>query len=156
MSWSAPEFVDNPKDVSWYWISIIVAVIILGISIWQKNFIFAVFIIIAEILVIKWGGHSPRTLKFTLSDKGLNIGDEKFYPMSEFKSFSIEKDDDPESNLDEWADINLFFHSRIKPSLKLQAPHEEAENIEKALSMILPEVDWEPSFFETVERFLKF
>lgn len=129
------------------------AIMLLGVSVWQKNFLFSFFILMAEILVLRWGNQPPRTMDFVLTEKELTIGDEKFYPLSEFKSFNMEKD---EFNDDDWIDVNLFFHAKVKPSLKIRTPKEESHNVEKALLMVLPKVEWEPSFIETIERLLKF
>lgn len=155
ISWEAPEYTHRPKSISWYWASIIIAILMLGLAVWQKNYLFAIFILIAEVLILKWGEKHPQTTYFLLTEKGLTINDTKFYPMSDFKSFSLEKDDVNDSDPD-LVDVNIFFIAKIKPSLSLLVPKEEKHNIQGALSLFIPEVDWEPSFLETVERLLGF
>ncbi len=56
INWEAPEFEYREKDVSWYWISIIAAAAIIAFSVWQRNFLFGFFIVIAEMLVIDGAG----------------------------------------------------------------------------------------------------
>ena len=79
-TWEAPEFEYREKEVSWYWISIIAAALIIAFSVWQKDFLFGFFIVIAEMLFIVWGNKAPRTLTFTLTDTELNIGDTSHTP----------------------------------------------------------------------------
>ena len=63
-TWKAPEFQYRSKGVSWYWMSIIIAVAIIAFAIWEHNFLFGIFIVIAEILLITWGNEAPRTIDF--------------------------------------------------------------------------------------------
>lgn len=70
MAWEAPEFEHREKDISWYWISIIVATLIIAFAVWQKNFLFGFFIVIAEILFVLWGNEKPRTVEFRITNKG--------------------------------------------------------------------------------------
>ena len=73
IEWEAPEFEYHEKDPLWYWGSMIIAVIILGIAIWQKNFLFATFIVVAEILLMTIGGKQPRLIRFRIDDRGFEI-----------------------------------------------------------------------------------
>jgi hypothetical protein len=151
MEWSAPEYEHRPKTSLWYWGSILIAVLILGMAVWQKNFLFAAFVVLAEILILTWGERPPRLLSFTLTEKGLTVNENKFYPLGNFKSFSL----DHESH-EEWAGIVLFFESHLRPSILVHAPHAEAEEIAAALRYKLKEVPWEPTLLDSLERFFKF
>jgi len=151
LSWSAPEYEHRPKGMGWYWGTILLALAILSLAIWQKNFLFAAFIVLAEILTLTWGERPPKLLDFTLTEKGLTIGENTFYPLDNFKSFSVEQDDH-----ENWAGIVLFFESHLRPSILVHTPHSETEEILKALRKKLKEVNWEPSLLDTLERFLRF
>ena len=70
--WSAPEFEYRPKSVSWYWISIICAAAIIAFAIWEQNFLFGIFVVIAEILLIAWGNEMPATVSITLTESELS------------------------------------------------------------------------------------
>ena len=39
IEWQAPAFRYYPKDVSWYWLSFIIAILIMAFAIWQNNFL---------------------------------------------------------------------------------------------------------------------
>ena len=77
--WSAPEFHHYEKDVSWYWLVSIATIVVVIFALIQKNFLFAIFSVIAASLVISWGKKTPETLDFVLSESGLDIGNKKFY-----------------------------------------------------------------------------
>jgi len=64
--WQTKEYEYHEKDIFWYWASIIIAVGIVAFAVWQKNFLFAAFVIIAEILVLVWAERKPDTIEFML------------------------------------------------------------------------------------------
>jgi hypothetical protein len=75
INWQAPEFEYRPKSISWYWTSI-----------WDRNFLFGVFIVIAEVLLIAWGNDAPPTVNFVLTDSNLSIGETKDYQVKLFEN----------------------------------------------------------------------
>lgn len=150
IKWRAPEFDPRPKGISWYWLSIILAVIIIGIAVWQKNFLFGFFVVVAEILVLVWGNREPEMVGFALDAGGFTVGDKK-HLYSEFENFSAEND--PEK---EWPNLFLNFKSRIKPTLKIKAPKGRVGEIKQILNSALPEAEYQPSLLDAFEEFLGF
>jgi hypothetical protein len=152
IQWEAPEFERRPKDISWYWLSIVFAIIILGIAIWQKNFLFGFFIIIAEILLLVWGGREPNLIKFAISDKGLTINNRKFYPLKEFAGFCLE-----EINEEEWSMILFRFRRRFSALCQVMVPKALGAEIKKYLvEAAIPEIELEESFIGTLQKFFRF
>jgi len=86
--WKAPEFRYYPKTAGWYYWSIFITLIFLAFTIWQKNFLFGFFIVVAETLIISWSSKKPALLDFALDEKGLTIGAQKSYSYTELKGFA--------------------------------------------------------------------
>lgn len=150
ISWEAPEFEYREKDISWYWITIIVAACIIAFSVWEKNFLFGFFIVIAEILVIAWGNQTPRTVSFHLTDSGLAVGDHKFHSLKEFESWSAY---DAGNDIFEMA---FNFRAKLKTPLKLLIPAEKIDDVRKNLKLVLREVEHQITLIESIEKLLKF
>jgi hypothetical protein len=151
--WEAPEFEHREKSATWYWMTIVIAVLLLAIAIWQRAFLFGLFILIAEILVIVWGAAEPRSVHFELTEKGLKIGERRFYPMRELKSFSA----DLEGTFDEiYPDIVLTFHHHFRTPLRLKAPMAWLPEIRRELRAHIPEQHFEPGFMEILEKYIGF
>lgn len=150
LKWQAPEFDYREKDVSWYWMSIIVAVIILGFAVWQKNFPFGFFVVLAEILILVWANTEPPTVDFELSERGLAVGEHKFHSYAELASFSV---DDETS--EEWS--HLFFQfKRPKPKLKIKVRKGLVNDVRQTLKGLLPEVKHEHSLIDAIEEIIGF
>ena len=149
--WSAPEFEHRPKTNGWYWTSIILAVLLLAFAIWQRNFLFALFIIVAEILVIIWGDREPATVNFKIDHKGVYIGERHFYPHAHILSFSyIDRDHT------EWADVVFHLHKRFQPTLKVHFPKGRLKELQGDLTDMVPLVVHEESTLDLIERLLGF
>ncbi len=151
IQWQSPEFEYREKGVSWYWLSIILAVVVLGLAIWQKNFLFGFFIVIAEILILVWGNREPRLVNFVLSEKGLAIDGGEPSPYEQITSFAI---DTPEEGV--FANLFISFRRKLKPSLHINIPKERLAEIQKALTPLLPQQDPEQSFLDTLEELIRF
>jgi len=146
--WHAPEFEYREKGVSWYWLTIILAVLLIALAMWQRNFLFGVFVIVAEILVILWGGKKPRILAFAVDERGLAIGDREHHPWSEFSTFSAEEGED--------LSLLVFQSRRARPALYVLVPPAQFPEVKRVLLSQLPYVEYQRSLVEAVEEFFGF
>ena len=149
-TWQAPEFEYREKDVSWYWVSIIIAAALIAFSVWQHNYLFGGFIIIAEILLISWGNVRPVTIDFTLTSMKLDIGAAKTYSLKEFQNYSVNQISD------EWTELFFLFKSKIRGPLKIMVPNGKMDEIRTNLKPILREVEFEPSLLDALEKIIRF
>jgi len=151
IKWTAPEFAFREKSVSWYWLSIIISVIILGLAVWQKNFLFGFFVVVAEILILSWANRKPADVEFLLNERGLSVGGQKFYQYAEMQSWSASAEPD-----EEWPTLSLQFKKNLQADLKIQIPKARAAEIQKTLKTILPQVEYQKSLLDVLEEFLGF
>ena len=150
INWEAPEFQYREKEVSWYWISIIVAAAIIAFAIWERNFLFGVFIVIAEILFISWGNEEPRVVLFKLTEHELSIGETKNYQLDLMESFSTNE------LTEEWTELVFSFKSKFKTPIMMIAPKTTLDDIRKNLKPLLREVPYEPSLIDSLEKIIGF
>ena len=145
VTWQAPEFEHQEKGISWYWLTIIAAVLLVALAVWQRNFLFGIFVVVAEVLVLLWGGKKPRTLTFSLNEKELIIGSRERYLWSEFLNFSIEEREN-------FSLVVLQF-KRLRPMLHILIPAAQFQEVKGIFFSRLPQVERERSLGEAVEEF---
>lgn len=150
MKWQAPEYEYREKGPSWYWLSIIIAAVIVAFSVWEKNFLFGIFVVIAEVLLIVWGNRTPRTVGFTLTETGMDIEGGKRYPLKDFESVSIDEASDG------WTEIIFSFHAKLKTPLKVLFPEERLPELRTNMKTVLKEVPHEPTLIDAIEKLLRF
>ena len=151
VTWEAPEFEYRRKDVSWYWISIIVATLFLGFAVWQKNFLFGVFIVVAEILILVWANRRPQTTHFKVHDRGIEIVGQTIYPYTDIENVSID-----EKREEALGTLTIRFRRQLKPPVTINIPRERIAAVEQMLEQFVDTVDTSSSLTDDLEKFVRF
>ncbi|MDR3582316.1 MAG: hypothetical protein P4L67_03520 [Candidatus Pacebacteria bacterium] len=148
--WEAPEYEHREKGVSWYWITIIVAAFMIAFAVWQKDFLFGFFIVVAEILFIIWADRMPRDIPFMVTDEAVHIGQSRIHLIREFESWSTDRNDE------DWADIHFYFRSRLRSPLKVIVPVDRVEEVRVDLKTVLKEVRHDMTLVDAIEKLFRF
>jgi len=152
ISWEAPEFEYYPKSIGWFLITIFIAVLLLGIAIWQKNFLFGIFILIAEILVLIWGNREPRILKFKIDDDRIYAGEYNSYRIEDISGFAFTK-----SPIPGFRDLKIYFKNKFSGEIKFIIPEEIYEDIRAFfIQKNITEKEYDASIIESLERLTGF
>ena len=149
IKWQAPEYYYHEKDVSWYWLVVILAIVITAIALWQRNFLFAVFTVIASGTLLAWGYRKPSLIDFELNDQGLKI-DENFHSKDSFSNFSIIKESD------EWGKLLLKKKSKISNILAIPIPSNEFDKVKQYCLNFWTEAELKESMIDDISNLLKF
>ena len=150
MKWEAPEYEYREKGVSWYWISIIIAAILVAFAVWERNFLFGLFILIAEMLLIVWGNRAQRTIHFALTENGIAVEGGKSYSLKDFESVSAS------AASDGWVELAFAFRAKLKTPLKIFLPEARLAEFRNNMKLILKEVSHEPTLLDSIEKLVGF
>lgn len=150
MIWEAPEYEYREKGSAWYWSSIIVAALCVAFAVWQRNFLFGFFVVVAEILFIVWGNRAPRMVSFALTETSFMIDNEKSRLLKEFESMSIE----PLGT--DWSEVIFTFHAKLKPPLRVLLPEDRIAEFRDRMKLLIKEVPYEPTFLDAIEKLFRF
>ena len=78
IKWSAPEYEFHEKTPEWYWtLGIITAALVLAAVI-LRNFLFAVFAVLAGFSVGLYGARRPRLVSHEINSGGVSFGNRNF------------------------------------------------------------------------------
>jgi hypothetical protein len=89
LSWRAAEYEHTDKDTVWYIAVCGVAALLLIFAVWQRNFFFGIFIVLAAVIVIVLNRRRPRTVDFSIDDNGVAIGTVR-YSYEGFEWFAVQ------------------------------------------------------------------
>ncbi len=148
--WSAPEYHYYEKPAFWYWGVGIVFSIIIGLALWQRNFLFAIFMGIAGFLVSSWGEREPQTIDFSLTEKELTINNTKSYAYEKLAGFAIIE------NPGRTPELVIKSKERLRPWMRIIIPQGELEHIKTFLAAHISEIEYEESMSDHIGRMLKF
>ena len=151
ISWHAPEYEYSPKSSFWYWTSAAAALALIAIALWQKNFLFAIFVIIAELVIFSVADKHPKIWEFSVDAKGIYIGKSKFYPYSQLTAFDIHWGD--HSGYDQ---LVLKTKNKFTPVVSINIYKEDKENIREFLKKYLSHEEIEVSLIDVFAKMVGF
>jgi hypothetical protein len=88
ISWQIPEYHGEEKTKLWYAVYSLITIALLVYAIFTQNFIFAIIIIFAAVLIVILDGGKPGMLNVTMGDRGVTVGKE-FYNYDQLRDFFI-------------------------------------------------------------------
>ncbi len=141
LHWSSPEYHHYEKDARWFYGVLIIATALGLVALWQKNFLFVVFIAIAATLAVFWGRQEPRAVEFALVGDGLHIGKNRVYPYENIAGFAIVILPD-EAGVDE---LVIRTKGRLSQWIKIIIAKEQREHIRERLMQKVPEIEFRES-----------
>jgi len=169
ISWQAPEFEYHQKDVSWYWLSLMVMIILLALSIWQKNFLFAFFVIIAWLVIVYSSRRLPAVWIFKISETGIEIKlakdnstNIKSYPYGEIDGFDIHSktispaSDGTPTTKPKYKELVLKLKSKFSSYLKINFLANDEEKIKNFLQKHIIQEEYKESVADSFFKLIKF
>lgn len=151
ISWKAPEFEHHEKEVMWSWVSIMFAVVLLTAAIVARNFLFAIFIVIAEVLILIWAHREPREVTFSITEKEIVIDDRERHALKTLDHFGFVDIGEEEK----YIELGLAFN-KFRPMMRILVSRELQKPIEQKLRLFGRRVEMEPTFVDTIERLVRF
>lgn len=145
VSWTASEYQANPKSAGWFG-SLALASILLAVLLYvfTRDLVSTVVIAIVGVIVGVFGARQPRVLQYHLDERGVYI-EQKFYPYTTFKSFSIGQDQAMHY-------ISLLSLRRFMPPLTIHFDPADEEAITKTLANYLPYEEHKQDIVDTISR----
>lgn len=131
--WNIPEFVKREHTTGWY---IGASVAGLGLLVWalvSRNFLFAIIILIIAVILYRQELHDPVMLRFAVSEDGIHIAEQKFFPFKDIRNFWIIYEPPKIKSL-------IFtFKAPLRPDLIIPLEKENPVDVRNVLLNYLPE-----------------
>jgi hypothetical protein len=147
IKWDAPEFAGVEKSLFGNIGMIIVGILFLIFAFVQGNFLFFVFLLIAEGLLFFMGKRPANVHHYEFVAEGIMADKKTVYRLSEISKFSIT--DDGQSA---YVELVLRHPKRFSQDVKLLMPRELADSVGELLSKYVKEFVYEET---ATEAFLK-
>ena len=86
--WTFPEFVQHERGRTWYIAALIIMALFLLFAFWERNFLFALIIVLFAIIFMLQDRRKPHQMYFGIFEGGIVIH-KKFHPYQNLKNFWI-------------------------------------------------------------------
>ena len=149
ITWQALEHRHTDKSNDWFWALGIVAISGAVVALLFKNFLFALLIVIGSFTMSLLAAREPRTLSFTLTERGILI-DGSLYPYQMLVAFWIHDRQGEHSLL-------IIDSSRfLTPHLLISLEDTDADQVRTYLLEHLPEEELSEPFGQRLAEFFGF
>ncbi|OGL30238.1 hypothetical protein A3D14_02850 [Candidatus Saccharibacteria bacterium RIFCSPHIGHO2_02_FULL_47_12] len=131
VQWSASEFIEHSKSAGWYMLLAVGGLLLAGVVyVLTKDVVSTAMVVIVAAVFGVFAARRPRVLNYSVNGTGINVGN-KYYPYSNFKSFSIVR----EGNI---GSIWLMPLKRFMPVLTIYFEPADEPKIIGVISQFLP------------------
>lgn len=150
IAWNFSEYIEYERSKGWH----VSLVILLGAgiiyAIATTNFLFALFLILFGIIVSLQLRHPPLQVEFTISEKGLGIG-QRFYDWDDIRNFRIVYKP-PEVKR-----LYIDLKNILSPDFSVPLENQDPEKVRKVLKKYLEEdkEKKEETLTDRVSRWIK-
>lgn len=112
IEWLVPEYREHNRSRRWYLVAGGILVLLLAFCLFTANFLFALIIIIASIIIILQDKHQAPKIPFAITEGGIALG-AQFYDYAKLQSFWLYYEPDEAKTL------FLEFKNKIRPRLAI-------------------------------------
>ena len=88
IEWQAPEYSHRKRSADFFWSIGLITILATILTVWFKDYLFAIFIFIAGGSLIMFTLREPENMSFSIKTEGLTIGKDK-YEWKEIRGFNI-------------------------------------------------------------------
>lgn len=148
VSWQAHEYIQREKNAGWYVGLILIGLALSALLVYLQQWTFLALVVVSVIALLMYSLRPPRTINYSLTNKGVMIGD-KLRPYSDFKAFGVVNDGDQHFS------IALIPRKRFSPKLTIFFPENQGEKIVDVFGNRLPMQEVKPDFLDRVVKFLR-
>lgn len=139
VNWQAKEYIHQEKNGLWFAVFTVVIIVLMAAAVLlMKSWSFAILLVVIAIVIIVFAKRPPRVMSYSLTNKGLHIGD-TLHAFKDFKSFGVVRDGEEYS-------VMLIPTKRFLPGVTVYFPEESGEEIVDMLGSRLPmqdlRLDW--------------
>ena len=149
LEWEAPEFTEYEKNSNWFGLWLIISVTAVALAVIFGNYLLAIFLALAAISVFLQGLKKPRIIKFTITPRGIGIGN-IYIPYEDMESFWILYEPGQTKEL-------LLKTKRVRmPNVVVPIDKENPVRIRQLLVDFVPEKEQKQSLIDIVMRIMRF
>ena len=92
ISWEASEYIDHQRDGVWFLAFGAITLSLIGFSVFvMHNYFFTALVAVMAVALFIYTKRPPRLVRYTLSERGLHIG-QVFHSFNEYRSFGLIED----------------------------------------------------------------
>ncbi len=147
IEWSAPEFEAVERGAFWHLGSLVLAIGLGIFALWQANYLFFLFVVLAEAVVLIHSRHHPRQHEYILAHQGLVADGQLKYFYNTMRGFAVSDD-----GVSPYVELVLRSVRRLSQDSRFLLPRELSLPVRQFLSERLEEFVYTESLAEVMMK----
>jgi len=135
--WEADEHVHTDKGKDWYWALGLMAVALAVGALLFNNVLFAVFVLVAAVVLAMLASQKPRRVTFAVTQRGVRV-DDKLYPYQSIETFGVEEQDVNSTDADK---LILQLKSNFAMNVIIPLVGVDSDEVHTRIGAFVPEED---------------
>lgn len=144
VEWDASEAIESTRGIMWYVLFTLVVAAVLAVTVFFREWIFAVLIVVVAIAIVVISRRSPRVIHYVLDTQGLAI-DGILHPFAKFRAFGVVRDG-------AFFAVKLIPVRRFSPETTVYFAQQDGEKIVDILGGYLPMEEMKMHIFDRITR----
>lgn len=128
IEWVGLEYNHREHSTDWYWSIGLITLIAFGITVWFKNYVFGIFILISGASLALFALRHPPEVTFIIETEGLTMGKDK-YEWKNIKGFDVKKGKD-------FSKLLIETKKYFLPVYTIPIPNELVDEIKESLNKV--------------------
>lgn len=149
MEWQASEYIHHHKNAAWYLIYGLASVALIALLYLILRDVLSVIVIgLMAVTLLVFASRPPKTLRYAITDRGLEIGERK-YAYESFKSFSVVNSGGIEN-------ILVDPMHRFMPPITIYFEPHDGQKVFEILSNQLPYNEYQADIVDKITEKIRF
>ena len=149
ISWQAPEFEEAERSSAWYLWSMVIALLLVVVAFIQENILFALFIVIAEVVILLLGHAGPAEHVYAFTDEGLLFDDKLVRPFTDVNGYAF-------FDLGgQHVELVMRPAKKFQQYSKVLVPRDRMDQMRQLLSTKMHPFEYTPAIADTMARWLR-
>ncbi len=152
-SWEVDEYIERVRSNDWFWTVGLIVLTGIIISIIMKNFVFAIFLLVATGTLSVFIFRKPARLLVTIDNRGVQV-EHTFYPYKEIKQFWVEPEEGGQNGIRQ---VFFLTSKTVVPEISIEITDDvDADALRSYLLRKIPEGEIKESLAHQVMESLGF
>lgn len=149
-SWKITAHEERERTGRFYTVFFVILALLIVFAVWQKSFLFGIFILLAAGTILFLSGQRADVLSFRLTDTHLVLGNrESEYPYTSMHYYDLHSFSDTDREL------FIVFKEKFRPLLRIRYYKGDEEKIQDILALKnIPRRTIEPSFLDIFSKII--
>jgi hypothetical protein len=147
LEWSAPEFEKAERGIFWHFGIIGLAALLVLFSLWQRNYVFLLFVVFAAAMMIFISRNESTVYTYGIAEDGIEVDGKLIYGIRSLTGFALLDD-----GFSPYGELVIRRTKRLTEYVRILIPREKIDPARELLAGALKEFTYNETLGEVIMK----